>query len=252
VKILRIFFVVLCLSAADAVEAYPLLQLDILGGHYDASTQTIVSDGPNFTLVALLTPKNNSSVESLLNDTYYISAAISPNVSEPGADLGTFSWNSTSYDVTGDMTYGTPPVEGSGLATGDPGDLAPHSIFPTYFREFEFQFSPTATTVSYNSQDDPGGLTPTSSTTGISYYATFNVTTELTGSNVVHFDLYDTLLRNCARTRTCTPDEDIEHFAPFSHDAESSNTHSVPEPQSLLLVSAGMLLASRALKRTER
>ncbi len=245
-----VFCAVLVLASAKA-EAYPILQLDIIGGHYDAATQTIVSSGPDFTLVAVLTPQRNTPISPYLNDTYYISAAVSPNVGPTDTSLGAFTWNGTNYLVTEDMTHGTPPLE-LGEATRDPGDLAPHSIFPTFFNEFAFQFSSDNRTVSYNTANNPGGLTPTSATTNISYFATFNLTTSLIGNNVLHFDLYNTLIRTCKRNGTCTYDEDIELFAPFSHDAEGSVSHSVAEPQSMLAMSVGLLIAARMLRRVKR
>jgi hypothetical protein len=246
-----VFSAVLIVASAKA-EAYPILQLDIIGGHYDAATQTIVSSNADFfTLVAVLTPKANMPVAPYLNDTYYISAAVSPEHGPTDSSLGEFSWNGTNYLVTEDMTYGVPPLE-SGSATGDPGDLAPHSIFPTFYSEFSFQFSPENRTVQYNTADDPGGLTPTTATTNVSYFATFNITTALVGSNVLHFDLYNSFIRSCKRNNSCTYDEDIEIFAPFSHDAESSTTHSVAEPQSMLAMAVGLLVAARALRREKR
>ena len=50
--------------------------------------------------------------------------------------------------------------------------------------------------------DNPGGLTPTSATTGISYFATFNVTTALAGSNTFT-STSTTPLRVCGRNRGC-------------------------------------------------
>ena len=165
--------------------------------------------------------------------------------------LGTFSWNGTNYLVTEDMTYGTPPLEGD-VATTDPGDLASHSMFPTFFSEFSFKFSPANRTVQYNTADHPSGLTPTTATTDISYFATFNITTSLIGTNVLHFDLYNTLIQTCRRNRTCTLDEDVELFAPFSHDAEGTVRHSVAEPESMLVMSVGLLIAARMLRRLKR
>ena len=237
------------LMAAKA-EAYPILQLDIIGGHYDAATQTIVSTGPDLTLVAVLTPQNNEDIAPYLNDTYYISAAVSPSHGPEDTNLGSFTWNGTNYDVTEDMTYGTPPLE-IGEADRDPGDLSYHSVFPTFFSEFAFQFSPDNRTVSYNSADNPGGLTPTSATTNVSYFATFNITTALIGTNVLHFDLYNSYLVACRRNQVCSPDEDVNLFAPYSHDAQS-NVAQVPEPQSLLVMSMGLLFAGRMMLRQKR
>lgn len=228
--------------ATATAEAYPILQLDILGGHYDPVTETVVSDGDTFTLVALLTPNGApGAAATLLADTYYVSAAVSPQQNIFANNLGTFSWNGDNYDVTDDMTYGTPPLELlSPLHDG--GDLGNHSVFPTFFREFSFTFSAANRTVSYNVADNPGGLTQTSATTGISYYAVFNVNTALTGNNVLHFDLYNDQFRSFGL------DRDVDNFAPFSHDAESSS-EKVPEPGSMLLMSMGLLIAGKALRR---
>jgi len=245
---LAVFGLVFVVAAAKA-EAYPILQLDIIGGHYDAATQTIISSGSDFTLVAVLTPKLNQPVASLLNDTYYISAAITPEHGPADTALGSFSWNGTNYLVTEDMTFGVPPLEND-VATTDPGDLSPHSIFPTFFSEFSFQFSPENRTVKYDTAVNTGGLTPTTATTNVAYFAMFNITTALAGNNDLHFDLYSSLVKSCKMTRTCTYDEDIEYFAPFSHDAES--THSVAEPQSMLTMAVGLLVAARALRREKQ
>ena len=239
----------LCLTGllltAARVEAYPLLQLDIVGGSYDPVTQTIVSSGPDLTLIALLTPKGNSDLASLLGDTYYISAAISPQTGPTGGDLGSFTFGSETFSATSGMQYGVPPIEASGVV-GDPGDLPTHSVFPTFFQEFGFQFTQAQRTVSYDSAENPSGLQPTSATTGVSYYALFNITTSLVGSNVLHFDLYNTLIKNC-RNQNCSPDEDIDGFAPFSHDAQSTN--SVPEPETLGFLATGAIVAVLMLRR---
>lgn len=238
-RIVRYGLLVMGLSCTPLqAQAEPFLQLDILGGRYDSTTQTIVSNGPSFTLVALLTPSGHSTYSP--NDTYFISAAISPQVGPTDSSIGSYSWNSNTYSATQDMEFGRPPIEGLHDATSDAGDLPSHSIFPTFFNEFGFQFSSSQRAVTYNTADHPGGLVPTTATTGVSYYRLFNITTSLSGTYQLHFDLYDTFLRNCSRNRTCTPDEDINRFAPFSHDAQSSGSTSVPEPSALLLLAAGL------------
>ena len=106
----------LCLAFAGGVakaEAYPVLQLDIVGGYYDSATQTTTSTGSEFQLVALLTPNGNTSLADLLAETYFISVALTPQTGPTGiSSLGSFSWDGTSYDVTDDMVYGVPPMEG--------------------------------------------------------------------------------------------------------------------------------------------
>lgn len=239
-------------ALSGTAAAAPLLQLDIAGGHYDATTQTIVADGPVFTLSAILTPQQNASQETinaLLADTYYISAGVSPQYGPAGGDLGSFTFDGQSVDVTGDMVYGTPPIDTLGI-DADPGDLAPHGVYPTYYQEFGFQFSPLNRAIEYNVQDNPGGLTPDPA--GTSYYASFSVDTSLLDPNyVIHFDLYDTLVHNCGNGRNTLPgclDIDVDHFAPFSHDAQSSPP--VPEPATMILLGSG--IGAGVLRRLRR
>lgn len=114
-------------------------------------------------------------------------------------------------------------------------DLQSRGVLPTFFHEFAFAFSPTTRTVS----------------TGDTYFATFNVTTSLAGSSALHFDLYNTSVRVCGRNQGCLLDRDAALNAPFSHEAESTS-HRVAEPQSLLLMSMGLLFAARSLSRLKK
>ena len=243
---------VVWVGAASQVEAYPLLQLDIIGGTYDPTTETIVSDGSSFTLVALLTPKPNTNPAALLAAHYYISAAVSPRVGPVGSSIGTYTWNGSTYRVTEDMTYGSPPLEGLD-ATTDPGDLPDHGAFPTYFTELSLNFSAANRTVAYNTQNRalagaPLNLAAPAAGDQAAYYQLITVTTSLADGYQLHFDLYDTYLMEKCKRGTCTSDEDVDHFAPFSHDAESG-TQRVPEPGSLLLLSLGLAFGGGALAR---
>jgi hypothetical protein len=206
------------------------------GGVYDPATETIVAPGGSFELYAILTPQNNAKpaeIAALLADTYYVSVALTPQLNT-AASLGSFDFGlkgttPTTVDVTADMTYGVPPVELFAATQGqDPGDLAKHGIYPTYFAQFEVHFTAANTTLAYNTATNPGGLTP--DPTGTAYYATFtgNSTLLAAGYNL-HFDLYSTEVLNCGKKGfPLCKDVDINKFAPFSHDAET--TDRVPEP----------------------
>jgi hypothetical protein len=246
--ILTVLFVALFAGRANAE---PLLQLDMRDGAYDPIDETIVAPGDSFSLFAILTPKKNASqaqITQLLNETYYISVALTPKTSHPQS-LGSFEFGeqggvSTTYDVTDDMMYGTPPLETvSWLLQGsDSGDLSKHGIFQTYFVEVGFKFSEANRTETYNTADTPGGATPNAA--GKSYYAEFaGDTSNLAAGYNLHFDLYDTKIRNML----CVPDVDVDHFAPFSHDA--ATTTPVPEPGTGLLLLMGAVLVARFSRR---
>src|SRR5574337_940047 len=88
--------------------AIPTLQLDIDGGYYDYGTETIVATGNTFTLYAFLTGKKG---EVAFDDTFYISAGVVPQVGPSNVNLGSFTFNGATTDVTDDMVYGVPPIE---------------------------------------------------------------------------------------------------------------------------------------------
>jgi len=265
-----ILLLVLAPALTRSAEAVPLLQVDMLGGIYDFETETIVAPGGAFTVYAVLTPKANATaaqISALLSKTYYMSVALvgASIPPPPGGALGTFEFGlpgtistcketsgpSTgncpqTVNVTADMEYGTPPVEVmDSMQDHDAGDLAKHSIYPTYFSEFSFQFSSAFTTQVYNTQDNPGGpLTGTGA-----FYAAFVGNSALLSPDYqLHFDLYDEVVRNCGTKKIACTDVDVDNFAPFSHDG-GTVPQPIPEPGTMALVGAGLLAGVRSLRR---
>lgn len=239
-----------CLADSTAAYALPVLQLDIVGGHYDPTTQTIISGGPVFTLVAVFTPPPGTSQQRInraMAETVYISAAVNPATGPVDRSLGTFSFNGQTTRVTEDMEYGTPPVERFGNDQGsDPGDLGTHDIFPTYFTEFAFNFTAANRTTEYNTATHTGGLNPDPN--GTAYYQTFAVDTRgLDPDYVMHFDMYNETFRACSRAPVPCVDTDVDRFAPFAKDAQSAP---VPEPASLLLL--GSAIAAGVIRKRRR
>ena len=271
---LPVKFVSACWMVAiwsGSAYAIPTLQLDIGGGVYDDSpdVETTIATSSSFTLYALLTPQNeNTDLDALLADTYFISAAIAPKL-EQDASLGTFDFSgtfvdyqlvvnaddsltetvsapydaTTTVDVSGDMTYGAPPLhDPNDSGDSDPNDLSGHGIFDTYYSEFAFQFVSDNTVPTYNVQDEPGD--PDTDSTGDTYYAAFTVDVSgLSYPYSVHFDLYNSTLKK-------TIDYEVDEFAPFSHDAQSTP---VPEPATMLLFGTGLAgLATLGRRRKNR
>jgi hypothetical protein len=223
--------------------AIPTLSLDILGGVYnsDPDIESIQPTTDPFTLVALLNPDMNDpapATDPTARLTYMLSIAVQPPTTAP-ATLGsftlTFNGVATTFDVTQDLVFGTPPIEANLQFQAQ--DLPKHGVFPTYFMERQFTFDPLLTTLAYNSEDNPGGLS--GNPAGTMFFRTFDFdTTTLAPGTFLHFDLY----RSVGTTNLT-----IAEFAPFSRDADSRR---VPEPGSLLFLGLGFagLVAWRRMK----
>jgi hypothetical protein len=230
-------------------HAVPTLQLGILGGSYDSTTETIVSSGPSFALYAFLQANSSNTI----SDTYYLSMAVTPSISS-STSLGSFTYNLNTVNVTADMTYGTPPIDALS-SSSEPGDLPTHSMFPTYFKEVGFSFSSGSGSQSavFNTQDNPSWGPQSGS--GM-YYQLFNIdTSNLGSSHQIHFDLYNTKLCSNANGQCGgTTDTDITQFAPFSHDAQSAMPIPEPETYAMLLAGLGLMgfVARRRRKAGER
>jgi hypothetical protein len=160
------------------------------------------------------------------------------------------------------MTYGVPPLHDVDDGVGDTGDLPTHSIFDTYYTQVEVDFVIDQRIEKYDVQADAGDPAGKVISTGPAYYDIVTVDiSNLDPSVGVHLDLYSDLVIQCAETEDCTiADIDIDQFAPFSHDAQTSSSststgqasttsstgqsstgNGVPEPSTLTLLGFGML-----------
>ncbi len=219
---------------ARSAWAIPTLQLDIVGGIYNTTTETTVATGPIFTLRALLntTSPNFSRV-------YSISAAIEPQLAQlPVPNFGNFTVDGVLFSATNNTQWGRPPVD---VLDTSSGNLPMHGMFPTYYGEIDFTFDSAHTVASYNTADH-------TSSPGTLYYHDFVINaTGLLNPYDVHFDLYDEAVKKGVAT--------MDDFAPFSHDAESGHYNQVPDSSAtMVLVGLGLgaLIYGRHLSRSRR
>jgi hypothetical protein len=245
VKAIRLFTRLMIFTAitmtASVVSANPLLQLDIAGGFYDRANETTIASTNSFILYAYLTPEDGSSkktIQTLLNKTYYISAAVMPQYGPLAGDLGSFTFDNLSdkdspvtVKATQDMAFGVPPYEI--FIETDTGDLSSHEIYSTYFKEFSFTFTDRMKSSLINAQDNPDAVPNGGS--GM-YYVPFSINTSgLAHGYAIHFDLYSEKLGK-------NGDIDIDVFAPFSHDAQGPAA--MPEPATFVLLGSGLIIGA--------
>jgi hypothetical protein len=236
------------LGGATVASAVPGLQLDLDASNvsYNGTIQTTDN---TFSIYAYLTPQNqNTDVAALLSDTYYVSIALTPQTGPIGGSFGSFEVDGTTVAVTGDMTYGAPPLEAD--PTWESGDLQKHGIFETFYYEVAFQFDPNDVTAVYDTQttrfadgfDDSVSAAFCAANPGdCMYFVEFEVDkTLLNASLQLHGDLYNT---ECANG-DCSLENGSYDKAPFSHDVET-----IPEPSGLMLFAAGLLVVGYKLRR---
>ncbi len=190
------------------VLATPDLQLFISeedGGWYDTGTETWVTSSDDFTLQAIVDDEDCFNGQETVELTLCI--ALSDDLYTLDGDGNVVFNEGTSITVDGvvlteeDFVYGLPPISEVN-EDGGGGDMPPHDIYPTAFTEITITI------------DDPGAYD-------------FMIEDASAG---IHFDLY-----------TLDENEEIDCFAPFSHDA--ATVPPVPEPSTVALLASGLLVA---------
>lgn len=237
---------------SQAAHAVPSLQIDILSltTTYDDVNEDVVTENSAFILRVLGGTGGEGKPVSLGTE-YRLSAAITPKTGPLSATLGSFLLNGNQIDATGDMTFGTPPVE----LFANPDTLPGHGIFDTFFMEEAFEWNIANVTQVNNVEDNPGGSTGSCDPQieACLFFLDFSVDiAQLDPSVELHFDLYE-------------PEFDsngvitgVAEKAPFSHDANTNGRipppdTGIPEPATIALFGAGLVgfgFVARRRKRT--
>jgi hypothetical protein len=227
---LALVFGLLGLYVTNSAFGVPMLTLDVAGGSYDSSSQTIIANDNPFTLYALFNTEQGRA-----SGTYYIAAAIVPKTQNPPtAPFGSFKVNGVTYS-SANMAYGNPPE----AVTQNKYDLQSHGIYNTHYIEIAFTFDTSMRSDLYNSADNPGGLEVDPS--GEMIYEDFTVdVTGLAAGYQVHFDLYNLGVDKRGNRM-------VKDFAPFSKDAQSD----INRPLTVADTSSTMILLGMAMLAVE-
>lgn len=213
-------------ALASTSFAFPELQLYIDGATYDAGSQTWVASGQNIDLYVIANMDLDDVLVSIALDQNEYTSSMNPD----GIASATFDGST----VINDWTWGDAP-----LATVDPDpnnlkDLAGHGVYPSWYAEFNagnFRVADgggigDVEPINGTYFDPSAGYLDPANTNQLGQFKKFSVS--LAGAMSFHFDAY-----------TLNEDGSIQYFAPFSHDAGTTTTHT-PEPATMLLFGLGL------------
>lgn len=217
-------------------QAQPTFQLDADPGVYvGGGEESTVSTSETFTLYALFNLPQ-TYVSGAEDQNFYIVTSLVPSIDEPGADLGSFSVNGENVNVTADMSFSTPD------------GIAPHGVFPTYHRQFQFAFDLDQEATPYNVQDDEGVPVPDDGT-GFLWQAFDVDLSGLADGYTIHFDLIGTYGVRQGQTGVRL----VTETAPFSHDVTGGRPDeppgTVPDGGTTLLLLGSVLAGFGSVRR---
>ncbi len=223
--VMKIAMLLIITVAAVPAVAIPTLQLYIEGATYDTTEETWVITQPSFTLWVI----GNVEQFGIISDVKLAAAVKS-------AQSGSISLTPTTTSLLTDPsippdptpTSNFPSPDGAVPKLSDGRDLLTHGIYGQGVKFFEWKLGDFTLT------DSPIGGFIGDFPTEFPKKGQINAyLVTVSGFSWVHFDAYGTKGGNPGPV-----------FAPFSHDALYT-----PEPHSLWLLMAGVLLLARRRKR---